>query len=167
MGSYAAQCMADVEEDYGLDQHLHIFAHITRFFGFKVVLLGQYNAQGLGEGLENVVKKTVLLPDTVNNEANDINDSCDGQRKRRKVWQEDVPTTPGRSSSEYEIWSRVAPNKHFIKLVVRRGRIIGAMLIGDTDMEEVFENLILNQLDVSALGPALLDPDIDLADYFD
>jgi hypothetical protein len=41
------------------------------------------------------------------------------------------------------------------------------MLIGETGLEETFENLILGQLDVSALGASLLDPDIDLDDYFD
>eukprot|EP01033_Poteriospumella_lacustris_P017331 gene17331-12388_t len=47
MGTYAAQCLCEVEGDYGIDQHLELFAHVTRFFGLKVVLLGRYNAQGL------------------------------------------------------------------------------------------------------------------------
>ena len=41
------------------------------------------------------------------------------------------------------------------------------MLIGDTDLEETFENLILNQIDVSRLGIKILDPELDLEDYFD
>lgn len=41
------------------------------------------------------------------------------------------------------------------------------MLIGETDLEETFENLILNRFDLSFLGDALLDPDLDLEDYFD
>lgn len=36
MGIYVAQCMVGVEEDYGLDSHLELFSHITRFFGYKV-----------------------------------------------------------------------------------------------------------------------------------
>lgn len=36
MGIYGAQCMLDVQEDYGTDTQLELFAHITRFFGFKV-----------------------------------------------------------------------------------------------------------------------------------
>ena len=47
------------------------------------------------------------------------------------------------------------------------GRVIGAVLIGDTDMEETFENLILNKLDISRIEDSLLDPDIDIEDYFD
>jgi hypothetical protein len=41
------------------------------------------------------------------------------------------------------------------------------VLIGDTEMEETFENLILNQLDISRYGENLLNPDIDIDDYFD
>ena len=43
----------------------------------------------------------------------------------------------------------------------------GAILIGETDLEETFENLILNQLDLSCYGEELLNPDIDIEDYFD
>ena len=34
-------------------------------------------------------------------------------------------------------------------------------------LEETFENLILNQTDLTRFGPALLDPETDLGDYFD
>ena len=40
-------------------------------------------------------------------------------------------------------------------------------MIGDTDLEETFENLILNQLDVSHIEEHLLEPGIDIDDYFD
>lgn len=55
----------------------------------------------------------------------------------------------------------------YIKLIVQGGRIHGAVLIGETGMEETFENLILNQLDISRFGEDLLNPDIDIDDYFD
>ena len=45
--------------------------------------------------------------------------------------------------------------------------MVGALLIGDTDLEEVFENLILSALDVSAMGVELLDPSVDLEAFFD
>ena len=50
---------------------------------------------------------------------------------------------------------------------MKEGMMQGALLIGDTDLEETFENLILNQLDLSAYGEDLLDPNIDIEDYFD
>ena len=50
---------------------------------------------------------------------------------------------------------------------MRDGRMQGALLIGETDLEETFENLILSQLDLSQLGERLLDPNIDISDYFD
>lgn len=48
-----------------------------------------------------------------------------------------------------------------------QGRVYGALLIGDTDLEETLENLILNRIDVSAFGENLINPDIDIEDYFD
>lgn len=41
------------------------------------------------------------------------------------------------------------------------------MLIGETDLEETFENLILDGLDLSAYGPVLLDPEVELDHMFD
>merc|ERR1712012_917241 len=51
MGHYAGQCMfekyqnSDSKKD--LDFCFEIFTHATKFFGFKVILLGLFNAQGL------------------------------------------------------------------------------------------------------------------------
>lgn len=70
-------------------------------------------------------------------------------------------------SAEVEILLRITPGKEYIKLVVHRGRVIGAILIGETDMEEVVENLILNNIDVSRYGIDILDPDRDIEGYFD
>ena len=53
------------------------------------------------------------------------------------------------------------------QLFSRDGRMQGALLVGETDLEETFENLILNQMDLSAFGVDLLDPNIDIEDYFD
>ena len=95
-----------------------IFSHATSFFGFKVILLGLYNGQGL------------------------------------------MPT-------EYQAFVRCILGKEYIKLIVKEGRAQGALLIGDTNLEETFENLILTQLDLSGYGDELLDPSIDIEDYFD
>lgn len=51
--------------------------------------------------------------------------------------------------------------------MVKDGKLHGAVLIGETEMEETFENLILNQLDISQYGENLLNSDIDIDDYFD
>lgn len=62
---------------------------------------------------------------------------------------------------------RVHPGEEFIKVILYHGRVVGAVLIGDTDLEETMENLILNQLDVSQFGDELLREDVDLEDFFD
>ena len=107
---------------YGLD--LDIFSHATQFFGKKVVLLGRFNAQGLGNGYK-------------------LYERCDNE-----------------SSNSQEV-------KQYIRVVVHENKVRGCVLIGDTECAEVFENLILGQFDVGWIGERLVDPDIDLADYFD
>jgi NAD(P)H-nitrite reductase large subunit len=59
------------------------------------------------------------------------------------------------------------PDSTFVRVLLLRGRMQGAVLIGDTDLEETFENLILAQLDLSSYGPSLLDPDAELDHIFD
>ena len=60
----------------------------------------------------------------------------------------------------------------------RHIRVVGAMLIGETGLEETMENLILNQLPITTRSRRagdgqelqlmdLLDPDVDVDDYFD
>mmetsp|Transcript_9660 Transcript_9660/g.26138 ORF Transcript_9660/g.26138 Transcript_9660/m.26138 type:complete len:243 (+) Transcript_9660:264-992(+) len=55
----------------------------------------------------------------------------------------------------------------FVRVLLLRGRMQGCVLIGDTGYEEVFEHLILDGLDLSRYGPELLDPEIELEDFFD
>ncbi|KAG9345645.1 hypothetical protein JZ751_008789 [Albula glossodonta] len=119
MGWYAARCMAAdlLQEPIELDFCFELFSHITKFFNYKVVLLGKFNAQGLGQ--------------------------------------------------DHELLVRCTKGHEYVKVVLSQGRMVGAVLIGDTDLEETFENLILNQMDLSAYGEELLNPNIDIEDYFD
>lgn len=116
----AAAGMAAVLTD-GLDGcagiEFDLFAHATRFFGQRVIMLGRYNAQGLEKG--------------------------------------------------YRVIEGGGDNR-FVRVVVDNGRVRGALLIGDTELAETFENLILDRLDVSHIAEAeLVDPTVDLEDYFD
>ncbi|XP_054024007.1 pyridine nucleotide-disulfide oxidoreductase domain-containing protein 1 [Dryobates pubescens] len=119
MGWYAAKCMAadTLGESIDMDFCFELFAHVTKFFNYKVVVLGKYNAQGLG--------------------------------------------------LDHELMLRCTKGQEYVKVVMQNGRMMGAVLIGETDLEETFENLILNQMDLSAYGENLLNPDIDIEDYFD
>ncbi|CAL8133621.1 unnamed protein product [Orchesella dallaii] len=127
MGLYAGKSMflsaqnelnPDDATEIDLDFCFECFSHVTRFFGFKVVLLGLFNGQGLDKA-----KQHLLI--------------------------------------------RCTKNLEYIKLVLEDWRLQGAILIGDTGLEETFENLILNQVDLSSYGEDLLNPDIDIEDYFD
>ncbi|KAJ8724918.1 hypothetical protein PYW07_015876 [Mythimna separata] len=119
MAGMAAKAMHGkiINEEVLQDFCFELFTHCTTLFGYQVILLGKYNAQGLGR--------------------------------------------------DYEILLRMTPNKEYIKLVLQNGKLQGAILIGETDLEEMCENLILDQLDLTPLADQILDPDIDIDDYFD
>ena len=40
-------------------------------------------------------------------------------------------------------------------------------MVMSASLQETFENLILNQMDLSGLGESLLDPRVDIEDFFD
>lgn len=67
----------------------------------------------------------------------------------------------------YELLFRITPNQEYIKFVLKNGKLVGALLIGETSLEETCENLILNQIDLTPYGDDILNPNIDIEDYFD
>lgn len=119
MGCYAAKAMVGHmnNEEVLQDFCFEMFAHSTKLFGYKVILLGLYNGQKLGRN--------------------------------------------------YEILLRMTKGHEYIKFVLENNKLQGAVLIGETDLEEMAENLILNQIDLSPYGDDILNPDIDIEDYFD
>ena len=201
MGQYAAQCMYDLNvkelcskslvEPVANDMVFEVFAHVTRFFGYKVVLLGRYNAQGLSydDKVESYVREIVVTEHGLvhkNHSTSIAQGAADTSlaavvepvllafQKKSEVSLpsnlsivEQINTKKNIRLHELEIWTRVTPNKEYVKVVVFQGRVVGALLLGDTDLEETFENLILNKMDVSEIGIALLDPELDLESYWD
>lgn len=126
MGHWAATCMAThwtAQPDPLADARFDIFSHVTRFFGYRVVLLGLFNGQGLSSSSSEEGGPRALV--------------------------------------------RVTPGREYIKLLLCGGRLKGAVLIGDTDLEETCENLLLDQLDLGPLADHLLDPEVDIEDFFD
>lgn len=119
MGRYAAKSMISNlrNEEFLQDFCFELFTHVTKFFTYKVILLGLYNGQTLGKN--------------------------------------------------YEILLRITKDQEYVKIILQDGKMQGAVLIGETDLEETCENLILNQLDLSIYGEDLLNPNIDIEDYFD
>ena len=101
-----------------LDICFEVFTHVTTFFGYKVIMLGNFNAKGLDK-------------------------------------------------NKCEILFRCTKNMEYIKVILHEDKLCGAILIGETDYEETFENLILNQFDLGFIKDGLLDPDVDIEDYFD
>lgn len=120
MGMMAGKSMtaALAGEQIYQDFCFELFSHVTKLYGYQVVLLGKFN----GQGYEN---------------------------------------------NEIELLFRITPNQEFIKFVLRNGRLVGALLIGETGLEETCENLILNEIDLTPFGDDILNPNIDIEDYFD
>ncbi|CAG9791865.1 unnamed protein product [Diatraea saccharalis] len=119
MAAMAAKSMhaRKINEEVLQDFCFELFTHCTSLFGYRVVLLGKYNGQNLG--------------------------------------------------NDYEILLRTTPRHEYIKFVLQNGKLQGAILIGETDLEEMCENLILDQIDLTPFGDEILNPDIDIDDYFD
>jgi hypothetical protein len=160
---HAAQCMTGFADELSSGMSFELFTHMTRFCGFKVVLIGQFNGQGLGVEYEDAIKACVTSVDgpvrasceagpgaTVTSVAHADGDEAMAPRRR------------------VELQFRITPGVEYIKIVLVDGAVKGAMLIGDTELEETFENLVLDGLTVGATGVGdILNPDHDIEDYFD
>jgi pyridine nucleotide-disulfide oxidoreductase domain-containing protein 1 len=122
MGEQCARCMLDTPDEA---LTYSIFAHVTEFFEWKVVLLGLF----------------------------------DGRQPLH--WDETI------APWSIRVLVSIVDGEYYVRVTLHEGRVVGAVLIGETDLEDTMENLILSGLDVSALGDDLLNPDFDLSDYFD
>lgn len=70
----------------------------------------------------------------------------------------------GASRAPGAVWYILSPHTHTLHPLLPAA---GCILIGETGLEEVMENLIMDGLDLSGLGPRLLDPEVDLDDIYD
>jgi pyridine nucleotide-disulfide oxidoreductase domain-containing protein 1 len=120
MGMMAGKSMAarNHGEEIYQDFCFELFSHVTKLYGYKVVMLGKFNCQGFED-------------------------------------------------NDYELLFRITPGEEYIKFVLHHGRLVGALLIGETNLEETCENLILNEIDLTPYGDDILNPNIDIEDYFD
>lgn len=120
MGYYAAKCITAhlTNTSPALYFNFEVFAHVTKFFGLRVALLGLFNAQTL-------------------------------------------------NPKECKVICRATPKEEFVKVILVKNKLKGAILVGDTKFEETFENLIYTQMDLTKFREHLLDEILDVEDYFD
>lgn len=79
-------------------------------------------------------------------------------------WAKDL----GVEGVDYTVQARIRPGEYLIRIIQVNHRVVGAVLIGDTDLEETMENLILDEVDLRDYGDELLAfEDVDLEDMFD
>lgn len=149
-----------------------LFAHMTRFFGFPVALLGCFNAQHLADAEQQRLVQEVRVVQTVS-EGHGDNQAEETVRLEGPASGSPLDGAAGAGGGhgqpgKIDVLTRMTPGVEYLKVVVVDGRVKGAMLVGEgTEMAETFENLILNQIDVSPYGVDLLNPEIDIDDYFD
>ncbi|KAK6738164.1 hypothetical protein RB195_020336 [Necator americanus] len=62
---------------------------------------------------------------------------------------------------------RIIKDDQFVQCIMFNHKVVGAVLVGETDLEETIENLILNRTDLERIEDSFLDPEIDIEDYFD
>jgi hypothetical protein len=147
--------------------------------GKKLTLLGSFSGQGLGPAQELCIKRARV-------EQQQLLQAQELQEQREAQEALGAAAAPSSSSSSsscpaalpalrsswgaVQLQLRCSAGEEFVQLVIVGGRVVGALLIGDTDLEEALENLILNRLDVRDSSGEVMDllrPDVDLEDFFD
>lgn len=73
----------------------------------------------------------------------------------------DLEANPDKDQVVYKRPIEIEGERCFGKIVLEGGKLQGAVLVGRTELEGTMEDLILDGLDVSHYGAALLDPAID------
>jgi NAD(P)H-nitrite reductase large subunit len=141
-GRHAAMHMTDTADIHfnGGCFDFELFTHHTKFWGHHVVLLGQFNRVSVSVEVE-----------------------AEGVVRRKSTGT--CTTSTKDEASVVQVLVRRSEDE-FVKIILENNRVVGAVLVGQ-DMEdaETFENLILNEIDVSGID--LLNNQLDLADYFD
>lgn len=150
----------ELEGGYNLD----LFAHCTALGGHKVVLLGRFNGQGLGPAFEEAVRGLEapgIAPEApATGTGTEATQTGPKTESWRQIGTSAALASPGAPSQEVAVQVSWLPGHHYMKLVLQGGKVVGAVLIGDTDMEEAVERLIQGG---HCVGDAdLTDPELDI-----
>jgi hypothetical protein len=161
MGLHTGRCMAGWEDELGGGFNFELFSHVTEFFGYRIILLGLFNGQTLPLEVQDEIKNRVVNKDGVVERRGALEKASDIMvREGEEVYE-------SKASTDVKVYVRITPGEEYIKIIVYKGKVVGAILIGDTDLEDTFENVIMSGVDVSHLGVEILNPDVDIEDYFD
>ncbi|CAI5441094.1 unnamed protein product [Caenorhabditis angaria] len=70
-------------------------------------------------------------------------------------------------NKEWRKVERTNGENELIRCILVDGRMIGALLIGETNLEETMENMILNGVDLRGIEETFLEPSVEIDDFFD
>lgn len=111
-------------------------------------MLGCYNGQHLGEAYQSIVQRCVSTAAGLLTTDGSLAPQSAQQTAAERTTKVQAVGGP----DEVQIQQRITPGREYIKVVLVNGVVHGAILIGDTDLEETFENLILDGLSIGAAG---------------
>ena len=160
-GLHAARCMAgavDALEAADGGVAFELFHHQTQVAGRRVALLGAVGGTG-GSGGWGGGGGAQALARAVERDAKDHQGEV-GQGGQSEGGQKDISA----------ILVRAAPGDSFAQVLVLDGAVVGALLVGDTGLDETMENLMLNRTKCVGADGQLLDllnADVDVDDFFD
>jgi len=152
-----ARALDPLEADGGAA--FELFHHATTAHGMPLTLLGAFSGQGLGAGAAAAVTHVVAGAPRGG-----------GGGAAGAAAPPPPPPPPGAAPPDVAVHVRAAPGDHFAQAVFAGGRVVGALLLGDTGLDETLENLALNRLPCVGADGALLnilDADVDVDDFFD
>jgi pyridine nucleotide-disulfide oxidoreductase domain-containing protein 1 len=136
-----ARALSDLELEGGYN--MEMFGHCTSLVGKKIVLLARFNGQGLDKEYEEAIRShQARLEPPASSSAEAA--SAEGASAPHRV----------------SIQIQCLPKESYVKLVLLEGRVIGAVLVGETELEEAVEKLIWGGQQVGHLD--LLDPELDI-----
>ena len=86
----------------------------------------------------------------------------------RRYENNNTGVTEKNNDDETKVLYRVSTETdEYIKVTISQGRVVGCLILGESDLEETMENIILSRINVDNLPFDLLDEHVDLEDYFD
>lgn len=148
--------------------------------GKRVVLLGLFNGQKMGGGVNEFVAtedglledgeamKGMLQMGVKGDGEKFVEPSSVPQSGVEEAKPQSIVSTKSLKDGEVKVLTRVTAEDEYVKCVVSGGRVVGAMLVGDcADLADTMEQIMLSRINIDALGFDLLDDNIDIDEFFD
>ncbi|CAK9290943.1 unnamed protein product [Gordionus sp. m RMFG-2023] len=160
-----------IDTDFKDDFYFELFTHTTRFFDQKVILLGHFNPilsdqyhdfKSHKSKVQQANQTGIEFMFRIESDQYIELVLSRSRESRLKFCEDETAILEAIDSKTDDISQAIGSINLNGPLYIR-----GAILIGETGLEETIENLILNGTDIAPFGQELLNPNIDIEDFFD